>query len=250
MYEIDNVKFGAFIAGLRKENGWTQKQLAEKLFISDKAVSKWERGLSLPDISLLAPLAKSLGISLTELIQCQKSEIAGPLSFNAAEDVVTGTLSLAKPIAQKQKSLKRALIAVCLCFVLLASASAAFYAYEEATYPDPLLPVRATTGYTHTGDVSKWQDLFPRNSAYAIGFNKKGEPVFQNPSAALRHISVDCSDAIAMAQKQFHLYPFCRFTAQSYGTYGWQLVTDDSNLHNQGRMLSGFYDIYENSFGR
>ena len=55
MYEIDNQKFGAFLCALRKEHGMTQKDLAEKLFVSDKAVSKWERGLSLPDISLGSP---------------------------------------------------------------------------------------------------------------------------------------------------------------------------------------------------
>ena len=46
MYEIDKSKFGAFVAQLRKEKGYTQKELAAKLFISDKAVSKWETGVS------------------------------------------------------------------------------------------------------------------------------------------------------------------------------------------------------------
>ena len=45
MYEIDNQKFGGFVAALRKEKGYTQKELAEKLFLSNKAISKWERGL-------------------------------------------------------------------------------------------------------------------------------------------------------------------------------------------------------------
>ncbi len=46
MFEIDKEKFGAFVAELRKENGFTQKELARQLFISDKAVSKWETGVS------------------------------------------------------------------------------------------------------------------------------------------------------------------------------------------------------------
>lgn len=46
MYEIDNEKFGVFLAQLRKQKGFTQKELAQKLFVSDKAVSKWERGVS------------------------------------------------------------------------------------------------------------------------------------------------------------------------------------------------------------
>ena len=46
MYEIDNQKFGGFVAPLRKEKGYTQKELAEKLFLSNKAISEWERGVS------------------------------------------------------------------------------------------------------------------------------------------------------------------------------------------------------------
>ena len=51
MFEIDKAKFGAFVAQLRKEKGLMQKELAEKLYVSDKAVSKWERGLSIPDVA-------------------------------------------------------------------------------------------------------------------------------------------------------------------------------------------------------
>ena len=68
MFRIDNQKFGAFVAELRREKGMTQKELAERLFVSDKAVSKWERGLSLPDISLLQPMADIFGVSVTELL--------------------------------------------------------------------------------------------------------------------------------------------------------------------------------------
>ena len=74
MYEIDKEKFGAFVAQLRKEKGITQKELAQKVYVSDKAVSKWERGLSMPDITLLIPLAQALGITVTELLECQRLE--------------------------------------------------------------------------------------------------------------------------------------------------------------------------------
>lgn len=54
---MDNQKLGIFITELRKEKGLTQAQLAQKLNVTDKAVSKWERGVGFPDIKLLEPLA-------------------------------------------------------------------------------------------------------------------------------------------------------------------------------------------------
>lgn len=69
---MDNEKFGKFVAMLRKENNMTQKELADKLQITNKAVSKWERGNSFPDITMLKPLADVLNISVAELINCEK----------------------------------------------------------------------------------------------------------------------------------------------------------------------------------
>ena len=57
---MDNKKFGAFIAAQRKEKGLTQKELADKLCVTDKAVSKWERGIGFPDIKLIEPLSEAL----------------------------------------------------------------------------------------------------------------------------------------------------------------------------------------------
>lgn len=73
-YEIDRAAFGAFVATQRKEKGYTQKELADRLFVSDKAVSKWERGLSFPDISLLVPLSQALDVTVMELLQGRKFE--------------------------------------------------------------------------------------------------------------------------------------------------------------------------------
>lgn len=61
-------QMGRFICALRKEQGLTQKGLAERLKITDKAVSKWERGISCPDISLLPALAAALGVTVNELL--------------------------------------------------------------------------------------------------------------------------------------------------------------------------------------
>ena len=73
---MDAKKTGRFIASLRKEKGLTQSALAEKLNLSNKAVSKWENGDSMPDISTLPELAKHLGVSVDELLCGEKSEQA------------------------------------------------------------------------------------------------------------------------------------------------------------------------------
>lgn len=93
-YEIDNEKFGAFLVRLRKEKGMTQKELAEKLYISDKAVSKWERGLSLPDIALLQPLAEILEVSVTELLSGQTIQPDQPMTVRDVEPLVATALTL------------------------------------------------------------------------------------------------------------------------------------------------------------
>ena len=65
---MDAKKIGALIAQLRKTRGLTQKSLAEKLHVSDKAISRWETGKGFPDTSLLKPLSDALGISVGELL--------------------------------------------------------------------------------------------------------------------------------------------------------------------------------------
>ncbi len=71
---MDQIKIGAFIAALRKEQGLTQRQLAEELNISDKTVSKWECGKGLPEVSLMLPLCRRLGITVNELLSGERLE--------------------------------------------------------------------------------------------------------------------------------------------------------------------------------
>lgn len=69
---MDQTKIGSFIASCRKERGLTQAQLAEKLGVSGQAVSKWERGKSLPDASIMLPLCVELHVNANELLSGEK----------------------------------------------------------------------------------------------------------------------------------------------------------------------------------
>ena len=71
---MDKNATGRFIAELRKQKGFTQKELAEKFMVTDKAISRWETGKGLPDTSLLKPLGDVLGVSVTELLSGKKIE--------------------------------------------------------------------------------------------------------------------------------------------------------------------------------
>ena len=73
---MDSNKMGAFIAQVRKERGLTQLELAQKINVTDKAVSKWERGVGFPDIKIIEVLAEALGVSVSELMNGERMENA------------------------------------------------------------------------------------------------------------------------------------------------------------------------------
>ena len=65
---MDTIKIGQFIKSLRKENSLTQREVAERLNVSEKTVSKWETGNGMPEVSIMLPLFKLFGISINELL--------------------------------------------------------------------------------------------------------------------------------------------------------------------------------------
>lgn len=98
---MDLNKIGQYIAGKRKNLGFTQKQLAEKLGVSDKSVSKWERGVCLPDVSLYAELCAALGIGINEFLSGE--DIAETDLPRRAEENILQTAADGK---RRQKRLK------------------------------------------------------------------------------------------------------------------------------------------------
>ncbi|MBQ8575186.1 MAG: helix-turn-helix transcriptional regulator [Clostridia bacterium] len=97
---------GEIISTLRKEKGMTQKELAEKLNITDKAVSKWERDVACPDINTLPKLAEILGISLDELMNTK----AKPILKNSKVQEIVNLVLKSVPVA--------AGVAVCVTSIL------------------------------------------------------------------------------------------------------------------------------------
>ena len=87
---MDQEKIGRFIAELRKENSLTQKELAEKLNVSDRTVGNWERGRNLPDPSLFVPLCSILDITLTELFS--EKELKKNILLEKTDEVLTNVI--------------------------------------------------------------------------------------------------------------------------------------------------------------
>lgn len=114
MFQIDKSQFGAFIAGLRRERGLTQRDLAARLCLSDKAVSKWETGKSLPDIALLPALAEELGVTATELLACRRMEGGEALAPAETDELLRRAVELVPPEKRGRPSgrLTAALLAV------------------------------------------------------------------------------------------------------------------------------------------
>lgn len=101
---MEQKKFGSIIVELRKKQQLTQQELANKLNITDKAVSKWERGLSYPDITSISKLASVLGVDSSYLIDlCKKEDSINPYSkkeeFNKLFTLVCEGIGMAMGIA-------------------------------------------------------------------------------------------------------------------------------------------------------
>lgn len=108
---MDAKKFGAFIAAIRKENNMTQMDLARKLQVTDKAVSKWERGLGFPDINTIEPLADALGVSVLEVMRSERI-METAITSDTATTALTDTFELVK---LQRKAERKAILKITGC---------------------------------------------------------------------------------------------------------------------------------------
>lgn len=127
MQTIDNKKFGEFLVALRKEKKLTQRQLAEKLFLSDKAISKWERGLSFPDISLLIPLSEILEVTTTELLSGKRIERNVQLTIDEVDSLMSKTIVLSQEERVSQHKAKRNRIIIFSLSIFIVTKELLFY---------------------------------------------------------------------------------------------------------------------------
>ena len=108
---MDAKKFGMYIAETQKERQMIQSELAEKIRVTDKAVSRWERGLGFPDINTLEALVDALGITLIELMQSEKSGKMD-MCIDDASGVVVDTIEIAENQIRKDRQQEKQIIIV------------------------------------------------------------------------------------------------------------------------------------------
>ena len=112
---MDNQKFGQFILSLRKEKGWTQLELAEKLNVTDKAVSKWERGIGFPDIKMIEPIAEVFDVSILEIMRSEKMNEL-PIPMESAAEAINNIIDVA---AYQRKIERRNILLTIIAFAAI-----------------------------------------------------------------------------------------------------------------------------------
>lgn len=149
---MDLVKIGKYIAGKRKALGLTQAQVAEKLGMSDKSVSKWERGICLPDVSVYMELCEILGISLNEFIAGEdlpQENIIKQSEKNLIRVTEDGNI--------KRKKLRK-IIAVLLCLTLLVSTALCSVIFMRG------MPVTMWNRWQRTVRRWRWHSFYPERT--------------------------------------------------------------------------------------
>lgn len=242
---MDQTKIGAFITLCRKDKKLTQEQLAEKLNVSVNAVSKWERGLNLPDYSNMQILCDTLDITINEFFageHLQDNEVEKQAERNI--------LDILKISSSKNKKSKLLILIICILSAILIFIIGRYIFVKCGFIIDDNLKysqvyIVGESNNKGNVDINKYGRI---NIDFDIGANRYGETVFKNPQKAFKTLKKEYSKGIQLIQKEFNLLPLTNFTYKSYKTYGWQVTTGTDEEKEQARFVTSFLDIYENSF--
>ena len=162
---MDLVKIGKYIAGKRKVLGMTQKQLAEKLNMSDKSVSKWERGICLPDVSVYMELCEILGISINEFLAGEDID-----AENVEKKSEDNIIQVTKDSKKKQKNLKSILAVVTTFAVIMVLVLGAVFVHKVMQPKNYIIAVDRTSAEMKTAELLSGAD-----GAYLFNFYAKEE---------------------------------------------------------------------------
>lgn len=164
---MDTLKIGEFIKSQRTQLGMTQKELADKIGCTDKAISRWETGKGMPDVSFLIPLSNELNVTLNELLSGERimpEELI--ISQEVSEIIEKGDEVLMNVMEESQKTVKRhkkISISLLILFILQMMVFFVFPNFLSSTQ-DPIEFIVIISGVIFAGVgliKDKWKWLFP-----------------------------------------------------------------------------------------
>ena len=141
---MNQAKIGKFIAELRKEKGLTQEQLAEKLGVTSKSISRWENGKTMPDLSLMKPLCNELEITINDLLSWEKIE--KPNYQAKFEENILNTINYTDKKINKIKLIFKVVI---VCILLLVIIVATMFALGMNRIRNNKQVIFSTWGYSY-----------------------------------------------------------------------------------------------------
>lgn len=134
MAVVEQEKIGKFILQLRKERNLTQKELAEKIGVTDRAISKWENGRGMPELSLIKPLCDELDISVNELLSGER--IAKDEYQEKLEENILNTIAYANEKAEREHRVCMYIIIVGLLVIFIAMGVGGWMMYDKWVFPE------------------------------------------------------------------------------------------------------------------
>ena len=203
---MDQVKSGAFIAQLRRERGWTQEELGERLGVTNKTVSRWENGNYMPSIELLTMMGREFDVSLNELLEGRRLDDGK--DFRAAADKNLAS-ALERPYDRFWNRLERwlgrygafPLVTLALC-LLLGACCIGMFQYRQMHQEDVSLPgTFACWSADYNGYVTRLYFTFDHDGRYYIftadgeyleegGYTANGDVVTLDDGEALRWLVI------------------------------------------------------------
>jgi transcriptional regulator with XRE-family HTH domain len=225
---MDNKKIGLFIASLRKDKNMTQKELADKLYISDQAVSKWERGLSMPDIGLIEKLSDYLEVSVSEILKGEKID---NMTKKKSDEIMKESI----PFFQKRYFKNKIILIISIVIASIIILGTIFYIIGTVDY------IRAMNGKKpifvyHTVSALDPAVNIEGTEYYGVGYkislcdNKKNNYIFQlgHKQKKLCYTNLTCTEdergtltlidesTVAYVANDKHTYDFMFFDNRLY----------------------------------
>lgn len=193
---MDQIKIGKFIADKRKEKKLTQQQLAEKLGVSDRAISNWENGKNMPDISLFPTISKELNITVNDLMSGEKVD-----KKEYQEKFEENIIYTIDNTAKKENKVLKVALCIIFTFVFLF----VMYVSIESVYLQSNMDSVPFIKKSYTDEVRAGDNEFFERTIYSYGFHVKYQYRQKNPNKQ-RKIGTNINkEDFELIQKDFYL---------------------------------------------